>query len=74
MSNYVKLLNNFDSLKLMTFRTNIDTFIDDVNSDKSALVKSLFALTDKEMTFRQERVNKAMIVTSHFPFVKTFDD
>ena len=74
MSNYVKLLNNFDSLKLMTFRANIDAFIDDVNSGKNSLVDSLFTLTEKEMAFRQERVNKAMIVTSHFPFVKTFDD
>lgn len=74
MSNYIKLLNNFDSLKLMTFRNNIDEFIDEVTSDKSALVDSMYALTEKELDFRQERVNKAMIVTSHFPFVKTFED
>lgn len=74
MSNYIKLLNNFDSLKLMTFRNNIDAFIDEVTSDKSALVDSMYALTEKELDFRQERVNKAMIVTSHFPFVKTFED
>lgn len=61
MSNYVKLLNNFDSLKLMTFRANIDAFIDDVNSGKNSLVDSLFTLTEKEMAFRQERVNKAML-------------
>ena len=28
MSNYVKLVNNFDSLNLTTFRANIDAFID----------------------------------------------
>ena len=28
MSNYIKLLNNFDTLKLTTFRTNIDPFLD----------------------------------------------
>lgn len=74
MSNYVKLINNFDALKLLTFRANIDSFIDEVNSDKSGLVDALYSLTEKEMAFRQERVNRAMIVTSHFPFVKTFDD
>lgn len=47
MSNYVKLLNNFDSLKLMTFRTNIDAFIDDVNSGKNSLVDAMFALIEK---------------------------
>ncbi|HBF68687.1 MAG TPA: hypothetical protein DDW20_05170 [Firmicutes bacterium] len=74
MSNYIKLINNFDALKLMTFRSNIDAFIDEVNSNKSNLVDALYSLTEKEMNFRQDRVNKAMIITSHFPFVKTFDD
>ena len=74
MSNYIKLMNNFDSLKLSTFRTNIDYFIDEVNSDKTTLVDALYDLTNKELEFRQERVNRAMIVTSHFSFVKTFDD
>ena len=74
MSNYIKLINNFDELKLTTFRGNIDKFIDDVNSDKSTLVDALYELTEKEMNFRQDRVNKSMIRTSHFPFVKTFEE
>ena len=74
MTNYVKLLNNIDALKLITFRNNIDSFIDSVNNDKSSLVDAFYELTEKEMAFRQDRVNKAMIVTSHFPFVKTFED
>ena len=74
MSNYNKLINNFDDLKLMTFRNNIDLFIDSVNSNKLDLVDAFYNLTEKEKQFRQERVNKAMIVTSHFPYVKTFED
>lgn len=74
MSNYNKLLNNFDFLKLLTFRNNIDDFIDHVNDDKKCLVDELFELTEREKEFRQERVNRSMIKTSHFPFIKTFDD
>ncbi len=74
MPNYVKLINNFDALKLTTFRANIDSFIDDVNSGKSTLVDALYALTNAEMEFRQERVNRSMVVISHFPFLKTFED
>lgn len=74
MTNYVKLLNDLDALKLTTFRQNLDKFIDDVNSDKSTLVDSFYELTQKEMSFRQDRVNRSMIVTSHFPYVKTFED
>jgi len=74
MTNYTKLLNNFDELKLPTFRNNIDTFIDQVNTDKTSLVDAFYELTVKECDFRQDRVNKAMITTSHFPFIKTFKD
>lgn len=74
MPNYVKLINNFDALKLTTFRANIDSFIDEVNSGKSTLVDALYALTNAEMEFRQERVNRSMVVISHFPFLKTFED
>lgn len=70
MSNYIKLINNFDSLKLNTFRNNIDSFIDEVNSGKINVVDAFYSLTEKEMAFRQDRVNKAMITTSHFPYVK----
>ena len=74
MPNYVKLINNFDALKLTTFRANIDSFIDEVNSGKSTLVDALYTLTNAEMEFRQERVNRSMVVISHFPFLKTFED
>lgn len=74
MPNYVKLINNFDALKLTTFGANIDSFIDDVNGGKSTLVDALYALTNAEMEFRQERVNRSMVVISHFPFLKTFED
>lgn len=42
MSNYVKLINNFDSLKLTTFRANIDAFIDEVNGGRADLVDALY--------------------------------
>lgn len=74
MSNYTKLINNFDDLKLTTFRANIDNFIDSVNSNTQDVVDAFYALTEKEKAFRQERVNKSMIVTSHFPYIKTFED
>ena len=41
MSNYVKLINNLDSLKLATFRASIDAFIDEVNGGKADLVDAL---------------------------------
>ena len=74
MTNYIKLLNNVDALKLTTFRQNLDRFFDEINKDKSTAVDAFYELTQREMDFRQDRVNKAMVTISHFPFVKTFDD
>ena len=74
MNKYLKLLDNFDKLELSTFRVNFDSFVDDVNKDKSNLIEGFYNLTNKELDLRQERVNKSMIKTSHFPFIKTFDD
>lgn len=74
MSNYVKLLNNFDSIGLLTFRDNVDEFIDDVNNKNTDVVEAFLVLTNKELDLRQERVNKAMIKTAHFPFLRTFND
>ncbi len=74
MSSYTQLKNNLNSIGLLTFCDNIDTFIDNVNSGEKTLIDAFLELTKKEMDFKQDRVNRSMIKTAHFPFVKTFDD
>jgi len=74
MSNFTKILNDFDSLGLMTFRNNFNESVDRVNSDPATILDEFYELLEIEKSFRQERVNKSMIVTSHFPFLKTFED
>lgn len=74
MSNYVQLKNNLSAIGLLTFNDNIDNFIDKVNSGTITLVDGLLDLTKKEIDFKQDRVNRSMIKTAHFPFVKTFED
>ena len=74
MSNYTQLLNNFDSIGLLTFRDTIDSAIDRINSGEITLIDGLLEMTKKELSFKQERVNKSMIKTAHFPFIKTFED
>ena len=48
MSKYTQLLNNFDSIGLLTFRNNLDGFIDRVNKGEQDVVDGLFELTEKE--------------------------
>lgn len=74
MNNYNKLKNNFDEIGLLTFNLNLDYFIDKVNSGELSFIDSLYEMTQKEKDFRQERVDRSMIKTAHFPFIKTFDD
>ena len=74
MNNYNKLKNNFDEIGLLTFNQNLDYFIDKVNSGELSFIDSLYEMTQKEKDFRQERVDRSMIKTAHFPFIKTFDD
>ena len=74
MNNYNKLKNNFDEIGLLKFNQNLDYFIDKVNSGELSFVDSLYEMTQKKKDFRQERVDRSMIKTAHFPFIKTFDD
>ena len=74
MNNYNKLKNNFDSIGLLTFNQDLDYYIDKVNSGETNFIYALYCMSQKEIELRQERVNKSMIKTGHFPFIKTFDD
>lgn len=73
-NNYTKLKNNFDNIGLLIFSSLLDFYIDKINAGELNFVDSLYAMSEKELEFRQERVNKSMIKTAHFPFIKTFDD
>ena len=74
MNNYNKLKNNFEEIGLLTFNQNIDKYIDLINQGQLTMVDALYMMTEKEKEFRQERVDKSMIKTAHFPFIKTFED
>ncbi len=74
MNNYNKLKNNFDSIGLLTFNQDLDYYIDKVNSGETNFIDALYCMSQKEIELRQERVNKSMIKTGHFSFIKTFDD
>ncbi|XMB65924.1 IS21-like element helper ATPase IstB [Mycoplasmatota bacterium zrk1] len=74
MSNYIQLINNFEKLKLSTFKENIDNVIDQLNKREMDFVESLLNLTNAELMLRKERAEYACVRTANFPFLKTFDD
>lgn len=74
MSNYVKLLNNLEKLKLGKMKENIDTYIELINQNKKDVVDSLYELTNLELEIRQGEIIESIIRIAGFPYQKTFDD
>ncbi len=74
MSNYNKLLNNLEVLKLEKFRSYLPNYMEEITSEKMSFTDALLQLTEKELAFRNERASKIQISVSAFPFEKTLDD
>ena len=51
-TNYVKLMNNLETLGLDKMREYMDTYIDLVNSGEKTVTDALFELTEHEKSLR----------------------
>lgn len=74
MSNYTKLLNNLDTLKLFKIKDNIDTYINLINDKEKNIVDSLYELTTLELNFKKEKAITSLVRMAGFPYQKTLDD
>lgn len=73
-TNYIKLTNNFEKLKLDGMRENLDEYIDMINDGKISIVDALYQLTERELKLREQRAMNSCVKVANFPFLKTFDD
>lgn len=74
MSNYNKLINNLETLKLEKFRSFLPNYIEEITKNEIPFTDALLRLTEKELEFRNERASKIQIAVSAFPFEKTLSD
>lgn len=74
LTNYNKLLNNLDALKLYTMKNNLSLYMDMINKEEKSAVDALYELTEKERRFKEDRAISTMIKTAGFPFSKTIED
>ena len=74
MSNYNKLINNLETLKLTKIKENVDKYIDLVNDKKKDFVDCLYELTSLEIDMLEEKRRLHSIQFAGFPYIKTFDD
>lgn len=49
MSNYIKLNNNLEILKLVKIKENIDKYIELINAKEKDVVDALYELTNMEI-------------------------
>ena len=74
MSNYTKLINNVETLKLERIKDNVDKYIELINKKEKDVVESLYELTNLEIELMNERAIYGCVRTAAFPFIKSFED
>lgn len=74
MSNYNKLLNNLDSLRLYKIKDNLDTYINLINEKQKDVVDSIYELTNLELNFKNQKAISSLVRVAGFPYQKTLED
>lgn len=74
MSNYVKLMNNLEELKLEKIKENLDNYIEYINKKEKDIVETLYELTNLEIKLKEEKIIYGCVRTAGFPFQKTFEE
>lgn len=74
LNNYVKLLNNLENLELKNMKSNIDQYIEMVNSNDKSVVDALYELSELEIKAKKEKAMNACVKVASFPFLKTLND
>ena len=74
MTSFNILRNNLEELSLSKMLEVLPNVMDNSAKNNIPLTDSLLELTNAEIEFRAERAKKINIMTSHFPYIKTFKD
>ena len=74
MSNYIKLTNNLEILKLEKIKEHLDEYIDLINRKEKNIVDALYELTNLEIELMNEKAIYGCVRTAGFPFQKTLED
>ena len=74
MSNYQKLQNNLQELKLVQISLKLDDYISKINDNKMSIVDALYELTSKEIEIKNFNATNAMVKVAGFPHLKEMKD
>lgn len=73
-NNFTRTLNNFESLNMPEFRTNIERYIGYIESGEKTMIDALYELTELELDLRTKRAMNACVKVANFPFIKRLSD
>lgn len=74
MSNYQKLLKNFEALGLQRIKEYYPNYLDVVNNQSVPFTEALLELTKQELKFKQDKKMERAIIKARFPTVKRMND
>lgn len=74
MTNYIELLNNFETLGLQKVKELFPLALDNSDINNQALINLLTNLTSEEIKARDKRAKEINISISNFPYKKTIKD
>ncbi len=73
-TNYEKILNNLEHLKLITMKEYLPNYLDALKKSDIGFIEALLELTAKEIKFREERAARINLKISNFPYEKRIVD
>jgi len=74
MTNYNRLLNNLDILKLEKIKMLLPTYLDEVVQKNISLTDALYFLCEQEILYKEKRASLGNIKVAAFPFERDIDD
>lgn len=74
MTNYNKLLNNLNELKLSAMADNLDSVISSVINGQKDFTDGIYELTEYQVSYKRQSEMNWCIKWGAFPFRKTFED
>ena len=73
-TNYEKILNNLDHLKLITMKEYLPNYLDALKKSDIGFIEALLEFTAKEIKYREERAARINLKISNFPYEKRIQD
>ena len=74
MTNYNKLLNHLEILKLEKVKSLLPTYLDEITSKEISFIDALYKLTEQEIKHQNKRASLSNIKVAAFPFERDLED